>query len=1299
MSGVPWSEYTQHFNALEGTEAAWPLFSVEVDNQTELLYTGDASGRVTTYTLAVDNQTELLYTGDASGRVTTYTLAGTEEALERQTSFLCSHTPIRKFHKTGAGIVVQSDDSIQLRTPGGRKVFGRTTTPNDLFTASAFNSVSQSELLVCTSAGAGTILSLDRGTVQKRVLLELSTVVMDYGASLTLGTMDGTLAVRDPRSAFKVIQAVTAFDGPVVDMAKASDNLVFACGMSADAQDYQQEEESGSAVKIFDVRNFKSPVDTIECEEPLTKLWVSGDSRLWMCYESGFAEARNPNSCHEATDDYIEPALSEYAYSSAFCISPSGNAALVADTEGFLHVWTNTEDPVLSIGGGTPDVIVTQQQATSPIGSNVRIDDEAVSLSCVPMPNPTEPLLSRMSPDYLYDVGRPAGHVDPNIAVGLKQMGGVGYAPNPRTHKRNQQPFGTDWRRKWREGGPAATDDDELTQGKSKFLSMQRWQGQHRRVTSGISSSPQIGTAPPASAAAGTSMVVANSGVLNGGRTASYDTASRGSPIPSTSVAGNAPLATAAASYTSGKVPSNMQQMRIEYSRFGVEDFDFSLYNSTRWSGLESNISNSYANALLQVMFFNEELRAIAFSHCSSDCRETYCLTCQLGFLFRMLETSNGQSCHATHLLQVLTDRAEATALALLEDAHGNPANGTSYSVLVQRLMRFMLEQARNECAPLMASLSKELDSQQVLDAIIGFPQETRTVCPACSNTQARSSHVFSVDLESPHGSADLATLLAGGSASVRRAESMRRLKKFGMIELIEQALSKSETTRAWCPCCKKFQLLRTEKSMAHVPTGYLAFNFPLLDPAPANTATTAAASINPVTGAAMGSCNPQASNPAAPCSTAGSAAKEQTAQWQLSLPKTFGLKVTHDQADAASSANATKPNPKRRVQVIPLDSPADKDQGDESAEGDEQMAEELDNFELVAVISSIRDTPRSSEHLITHIKDPENHDGWLLFNDFLVQYVPEDRVTCLFDWWRTPSIAIYANTDRRSLAKAIDVIKKHHPYKISTKILTYPSSVLDRPASYRRSGNSRGSYPHSKATNKRNSAVPLTRAEAELLSKGEFTCAFDAEFVVLEAAKTEVFSDGTQEMIRPPIHTLARLSVIRANDGPMYGVPFIDDYVQITRPIADLATQYSGIHAGDLNPATSPYKLSTMKEAYRKLRLLVDSGCTIIGHGLRHDFRVCNIIVPLEQQRDTMTLFQSQSHIRPISLKFLYWYFHRKTIQTGEHSSVEDAHAALKVYESYIQCKTEDPENGIEDVLDMIYLQGSRLAWKIPES
>lgn len=85
--------------------------------------------------------------------------------------------------------------------------------------------------------------------------------------------------------------------------------------------------------------------------------------------------------------------------------------------------------------------------------------------------------------------------------------------------------------------------------------------------------------------------------------------------------------------------------------------------------------------------------------------------------------------------------------------------------------------------------------------------------------------------------------------------------------------------------------------------------------------------------------------------------------------------------------------------------------------------------------------------------------------------------------------------------------------------------------------------------------------------------------------------------------------------------------------------------------------------------------------------------MVPPEQVIDTVTLFRLP-HQRNVSLRFLAWHFLGNKIQSQTHDSVEDAHAALQLYQCY---KTLETEGNLQLRLEELYKCGKEMNWMVP--
>ena len=347
----------------------------------------------------------------------------------------------------------------------------------------------------------------------------------------------------------------------------------------------------------------------------------------------------------------------------------------------------------------------------------------------------------------------------------------------------------------------------------------------------------------------------------------------------------------------------------------------------------------------------------------------------------------------------------------------------------------------------------------------------------------------------------------------------------------------------------------------------------------------------------------------------------------------------------------------------------------DEDIQGKDLNIKESRTYLLYAVCCNIVDpiNPEATSLVSCINVGPSYHarigspvSQWYIFNDFTITPIPQQESVWFNLKWKIPCILFYQAS---TLPRSLENLEYENPITVD---------VFAEDKTVQRVGGKRITF------------TPL--GQDEMPKKGDLI-AIDAEFVTLNQEEAELRSDGRVSTVKAAHMSVARITCVRG-EGGMEGAPFIDDYISTQEQVVDYLTKFSGIKPGDLDANFSSKHLTTLKSTYQKLRFLVDCGCIFIGHGLKNDFRVINILVPAEQTIDTLHLFHLPHH-RWVSLKFLAWHFLKTSIQGVTHDSIEDAVTSLKLYRTYLQLKREGK---VMEALTEMYELGKKLSWKVPE-
>ncbi|TKS76790.1 PAB-dependent poly(A)-specific ribonuclease subunit PAN2 [Collichthys lucidus] len=697
-------------------------------------------------------------------------------------------------------------------------------------------------------------------------------------------------------------------------------------------------------------------------------------------------------------------------------------------------------------------------------------------------------------------------------------------------------------------------------------------------------------------------------------------------------------------------VPKKYRKVTIKYSKLGLEDFDFKHYNRTLFAGLEPHIPNAYCNCMIQVLYFLEPIRCLVQNHL---CQKEFCLACELGFLFHMLDLSRGDPCQASNFLRAFRTIPEASALGLILADSDEQTGKARLGRLIQSWNRFILTQLHQETQEQegpqayrgASSSSLGSSGESAIGKLFGCEVENSSLC-RCGKETVRSS----------------LTLLF--TMHYSEQSSQEKTKEYDFAEILKKSICLEQSTQAWCENCEKYQPTVQTRNIRCLPD-VLVINCEV------NSAKEAEFWKVQAEYAFNKAKKKEAMEPPKP--------KE---------PPPMPTEWCLDGEEAASMEGFTfdtQAEDLRHVWIpLTLKMSISKSQGLEVSswpEGEElSAAEEADGaslYDLVVTVPHVLDA-RTGGNLVAHIKVGETyhqrkegvtHQQWYLFNDFLIEPIDKAEAAQFDVSWKVPAILYYAKRNY------------HTKYDLRIKNPIDASVLLTEASLARKQRKSHATF------------IPLM--VTEMPQAGDLV-GLDAEFVTLNQCH-HAGCDGTKSTIKPSQMSVARITCVRGQ-GPNEGVPFIDDYISTQEQVVDYLTQYSGIKPGDLDAKISSKHLTTLKSTYLKLRFLIDTGVRFVGHGLQKDFRVINLLVLKDQVIDTVYLFHLPRK-RMISLRFLAWYFLDLNIQGETHDSIEDARTALQLYRKFLELSRGGGTDEVRKVLKGLYEKGRQLDWKVPDS
>ncbi|XP_075977787.1 PAN2-PAN3 deadenylation complex catalytic subunit PAN2 isoform X2 [Anticarsia gemmatalis] len=975
LNGPYASEYAGH------TQYMVPNQEAEYEVRASVLV--DGGDRFGVSAVVFDKYEELIWMGNQGGHVTSYY----GPAMQKYTSFQVHESEeVRDIITLEQGIYALTKSTLRHQIRRG--IPKHTHKSANMIDMQCLYQVSTTKLLM--GGHQDKLIDLDLTKMIETVIPikeEGCAVLRSGGGSLVgCGSANGMVALRDIRSPVSAEHTFRAHSACLSDLDMQGD-LLITCGFTQSggmpvAEPY---------VLVWDVRCLRANRAPGEgswslstASPPLLLHFLPAFSGRAVALAGDGHVALLHVNAPDSADQSVFQVDTQSSLCSVMDVSSTSQAIVFGDQAGHLHLFSpqHNHEPVFNNFSRATE-FADQVVGLPYVGFN----DTTFQYSSVHLPALAtgSKWFNELPEQFFKKIYRKPKPIDPEVLKSMKMQGPIGYAPNPRSFKRNQMPYIED----------TLEDLNASKQNDNK--------------------------------------------------------------------------------YNSQPIPKHYQKIELRYNKHGPND-DLEKCNKTGLPGLEATLPNSYCNSMLQVLYYTMPVKSTLLAH---TCAKEFCLSCELGFLFRMLDTSGGAPCQANNFLRAFRTVPEAAALGLILPDRG-PDSRLDLVALIQSWNRFILHQIHYEILEtrkkekelaLLAnsppkpsrvstkvnrSLSTQVNGQytveeyqytelEFLGPATEFEQEelredgwtAREDGAGDADTVQVDNHELTNNQQADREESEISQLFAIGRHQLNRCLKCNKEEgresvvlacalqypaaaraeggeaRGGFLELVRASLAARRSTPAWCDTCNRFTPTVQRGRIVRLPP-ILAINC-------------GGATVREKAYWAKGTQKemPEAKrggggkpcryglhcarpgchfkHPDRPNSSQAGSSKSPTQESHCVLPQQLLIRLQSD-GDVIINDKCESP-----TEPHTPNNRADKHKNKKHV-----TTQSEEEYTLSAAVICVEDNPKNLVAYIQTTPAKDVEPVWYLFNDLSIVPVSAEEVVQFGAWWKTPCVLFYTSSAAR---------------------------------------------------------------------------------------------------------------------------------------------------------------------------------------------------------------------------------------------------------------------------------------------